>query len=61
MVRISAEDLEKLPPGRTDWAKVDALTDEDIARAAVNDPDAAPLDVDWSKARLYFPGKTRRK
>jgi len=41
MVRISAADLWRLPPGKTDWAKVDALTDEDIARDVADDPDAA--------------------
>ena len=55
MVRISAADLRRLPPGKTDWAKVDALTDEDIARAVASDPDAAPIDADWSRAKLYFP------
>lgn len=44
-----------MPPGKTDWAKVDALTDEDIARAVADDPDAAPLDLDWSKAVLVYP------
>ena len=43
------------PRGRTNWAEVDALTDEDIARAVASDPDAAPLDFDWSKAKVYFP------
>jgi uncharacterized protein (DUF4415 family) len=38
--------------GKTDWARVDALTDEDIAKAVANDPDAAPLDIDWSNAVL---------
>jgi hypothetical protein len=28
--------------GKTDWARVDKLTDEDIAKAVANDPDAAP-------------------
>ena len=43
--------------GRTDWARVDALTDEDIARAIADDPDAAPLlDDEWfRKARLVPP------
>lgn len=27
----------------TDWAAVDAQTDDDIARAVVGDPDAAPI------------------
>ncbi len=55
MVRISYADWERLPPRKTDWSKFDALTDEDIAKAAAEDPDAAPLDIDWSTAKVYFP------
>ena len=28
------------------------MTDEEIERAVADDPDAAPLDIDWSKATL---------
>lgn len=45
--------------GKTDWTTVDALTDEEIEEAAGNDPDAVPLDVDWSKAVLVIPPKKR--
>ena len=45
--------------GNTDWARVDALTDEDIAKAVAEDPDAAPIDIDWSDAVLVIP--TRKK
>jgi uncharacterized protein (DUF4415 family) len=45
--------------GKTDWARVDALTDEDIAKAVANDPDAAPIDVDWSDAVLVIPPKKK--
>ena len=55
MVRISVADLERLPPRKTDWSRFDAMTDEDIAKAVAEDPDAAPLDIDWSKAKVYFP------
>ena len=41
--------------GKTDWARFDALTDEDIAKAVANDPDAAPIDIDWSDAVLVVP------
>ena len=41
--------------GKTDWASVDALTDEEIAKAVANDPDAAPIDIDWSDAVLVMP------
>ena len=45
--------------GRTDWARVDALTDKEIEEAVRNDPDAVPLDVDWSKAVLVIPPKKK--
>jgi uncharacterized protein (DUF4415 family) len=45
--------------GKTDWAVVDALTDEEIEAAARNDPDAVPLDVDWSDAVLVIPPKKK--
>ena len=41
--------------GKTDWAAVDALTDEQIAAAIARDPDAVPLDIDWSEAVLVIP------
>ncbi len=43
--------------GKTDWARVDALTDDDIAKAVANDPDAVPIDIDWSDAVLVVPPK----
>ena len=45
--------------GKTDWARVDALTDEDIAKAVANDPDAVPIDIDWSDAVLVIPTRKR--
>jgi uncharacterized protein (DUF4415 family) len=41
--------------GKTDWAVVDALTDEEIEAAVRDDPDAVPLDFDWSEAVLVIP------
>lgn len=41
---------------RTDWARVDALSDEDIERAMRDDPDWAEfIDVDWSNAEWVIP------
>ena len=42
---------------RTDWARVAALTDEEIAAAVASDPDAAPLlDEEWFRhATLVAP------
>lgn len=45
--------------GKTDWARVDALTDEDIAKAVANDPDAVPIDIDWSDAVLVIPARKK--
>jgi uncharacterized protein (DUF4415 family) len=45
--------------GKTDWAKVDALTDAEIEAAVRNDPDAVPLDFDWSDAVLVIPPKKK--
>jgi uncharacterized protein (DUF4415 family) len=49
--------LKTRRPGRTDWKRVDALTDEEIERAVREDADAAPIvDRDWfRKARLVLP------
>ena len=50
----------------TDWARVDAMTDEDIARAVADDPDAAPLltDEQLAEMRVVWPvdiAATRRR
>lgn len=44
---------------KTDWAKVDALTDAAIRKAVASDPDAPPLLTgDWFRnARLVLPAK----
>jgi len=49
--------LKSRRPGKTDWKRVDALTDEEIERAVREDPDAAPIvDRDWFRtARLVLP------
>lgn len=45
--------------GKTDWARVDALTDEQIEEAVRSDPDAVPLDFNWSDAVLVIPPKKK--
>ena len=48
--RIVRRTLATLKKGKTDWARVEALSDEDIERAIAEDPDAAPiLDEEWFK------------
>jgi uncharacterized protein (DUF4415 family) len=56
VVKHSDGHLER-KESQTDWAAVDALTDEEITQAVANDPDAVPLDVDWSDAVLVIPPK----
>src|SRR5258708_37217747 len=34
---------DKLPPEKTGWARLDAMTDEEVVAAARSDPDAQPL------------------
>lgn len=36
-------DPARLPKGDTDWARIDAMTDEEVEAAARSDPDAQPL------------------
>ena len=45
--------------GGSDWARVDAKTDEDIARDIARDPDAAPEFTDqmFAEARWVTPVK----
>jgi uncharacterized protein (DUF4415 family) len=54
IVRVTADEARRMR-GRTDYAALDAMTNEDIAKAVAEDPDAAPLDIDWTKARLVLP------
>ena len=44
--------------GKTDWTRVDAMTDADIDAAARSDPDAPPTDAAfWKGATVVFPEK----
>jgi uncharacterized protein (DUF4415 family) len=44
----------------TDWARLDALTDEEIEASIANDPDWAEFkNIDWSKAVLVIPPKKK--
>jgi uncharacterized protein (DUF4415 family) len=45
--------------GKTDWARMLASTDEQIAEAVHSDPDAVPLDFDWSQAVVIRPSRKK--
>lgn len=60
ITRITLEEIRtkraRGEKSETDWARVDAMTDEDIDRATRDDPDWAGFeDIDWSKAEVVFP------
>ncbi len=40
---------------RTDWARVDAITEEELEAAIAADPDADVPDLDWTRAKLVLP------
>lgn len=55
IVRYTADELlEKIASGelksQSDWARVDAMTEEDLERAIAEDPDADIVDPDWANA-----------
>jgi uncharacterized protein (DUF4415 family) len=52
--RVSGDEARHLKD-ETDYARLDAMTDADIAQAVAEDPDAPPLDLDWTQARLSLP------
>lgn len=45
ITRITVKPGEKPPRGTTDWARVNAMTDEEVLAAALSDPDAQPLSL----------------
>jgi uncharacterized protein (DUF4415 family) len=60
ITRISADEADKLGPGKTDWERLRNMTDEEIEAAIRDDPDWADfVDVDWSKAVLVVPTKKK--
>ena len=55
ITRVSLEDWAKMK-GQTDWARIDAMTEEEVEQNALNDPDNQPLtDEFWDEAEVIFP------
>lgn len=61
--RYSHEDIDRMiarGESMTDWARVRAMTDEEIEAAMKDDPDCEGLDdLDWSKGVWINPGVRR--
>ena len=51
ITQVTVRPGEPIPKGDTDWARLDAMTDEEIHAAALADPDAQPL-TDEQLARM---------
>ena len=54
ITHVSSDEARHLKD-ETDYGRLDAMTDDDIAQAVADDPDAPPLDLDWTQARLTLP------
>lgn len=59
---IERHSLEEKLEDRTDYQRIDALTDEEIEQAVAEDPDAPELlDAEWFRtAELVVPGEKKR-
>jgi uncharacterized protein (DUF4415 family) len=56
--KITRTSLGQGGKGRTDWTRVDALTDEDLAQAIAEDPDTFEPDPAWlQRAMVLRPGQ----
>lgn len=55
IVRYTADELASME-SETDWARVDAMTEEELQAAIASDPDEAGWVTDWSTAMAGIPG-----
>jgi len=52
---VSRKQLAKMKD-LTDWDRVNAMTEEEIERNALEDPDNPPwTEEEWARARVVFP------
>lgn len=57
IVRATLDEVRQMPT-RTDFKRLGAMTEEDIERAALDDPDALPMtDQELEQAMSVPPGK----
>ncbi|MDQ3654525.1 MAG: BrnA antitoxin family protein [Chloroflexota bacterium] len=63
IVRYTAEELRRKRErgeSQTDWARVDAMTEEDLEAAIASDPDEAGWVYDWDNVIIGIPGPKRQ-
>ncbi len=54
--RIVRRTRDTLPPGRTDWARVDGMSEAEVEAAALSDADSPPwTEEELRNARLVMP------
>ena len=61
LVRATSAELARMED-KSDWERVDALTDDDIDQAIADDPDASPAldDAFWRNAEILDPRHEKR-
>jgi uncharacterized protein (DUF4415 family) len=58
--KMTRTSLGKGGKGQTDWKRVDALTDEEIAQAMAEDPDTFEPEPGWlQRAMILRPGQPK--
>ena len=57
MTRVTVKN-GKAPRGRTDWAKLDAMSERELRAAALSDPDAKPLTAKQLSRMRRVPAQT---
>jgi uncharacterized protein (DUF4415 family) len=58
IVRYTAEELDEMRrrgEDRTDWAKLDATTEEELETSIAADPDDVHAELDWDNAIMGLP------
>ena len=62
VVQVLADGTTQPLTEKTDWARVDAMTDEEVTAAALADPDAQPLtDADFARMKRVPRAKSLRR
>jgi uncharacterized protein (DUF4415 family) len=55
ITRVTLDQWKRMK-GKTEWARLDAMTDEELTRNAMGDPDAPLMDDNfWKNARWVSP------